>query len=83
MLAEFAGTGALYFNDFTTARTTGNDGTSAQQSLTVGSKSAFGGIGNYWDGTIAEIIGYSGLLSATAKAQLRQYIRGRYAITVG
>ncbi len=37
---------------------------------------------NYWDGSLAEIIGFSGILSATQKLQLRQYLNGRYAFSL-
>jgi hypothetical protein len=86
LLAEYNSTQSkIYFNNFTSPDVTGNAGSGAssgQGSLTIGSSDHAWGIGNYWDGTIAEIIGYSGLLSATAKAQLRQYVSGRYGITV-
>ena len=82
-LIEFnGGSSKIFFNDFTTAKATGPAGAAGQGSLSVASSNVALGAGNYWDGTIAEIIGYSGLLNATAKAQLRQYIRGRYGITV-
>ncbi len=86
LLAEFQGTlSKLYFNNFTTPLVTvgGPGGNASQPSLTIGSSDKSIGLGSYWDGTMAEIIGYSGTLSSTAKAQLRQYLRGRYGIAIG
>lgn len=73
----------IYFNDFTNAKTTGVTGSVGQTSLTVASSNAALGPNYFWDGPIAEIIGYSGLLSSTSKAQLRSYLRGRYGIAIG
>jgi hypothetical protein len=93
VLAEFNGNptpnaSALWFNNLTASLVTGNagSGTSANQgSLSVGSSNVAWNAGgaNCWNGTIAEIIGYSGLLSASSKAQLRNYLRGRYGLTIG
>ena len=86
VLTEFYGaSSALYYNNFTTP-TTGSVGTGAGSglnSLTLGSSDAASGSGDYWDGPIAEIIGYSGILSSASKAQLRNYLRGRYGLAIG
>jgi hypothetical protein len=82
-LVEFSGgSSKIFFNDFTNAKAVGAAGAAGQGSLSVASSNVALGAANFWDGTIAEIIGYSGILSATSKAQLRQYFRGRYGITV-
>lgn len=86
VLGEFNGASSkIFINNLTTAAITGNAGSgagSSENSLTVGSQDAAWGPVNYWDGSVAEIIGFSGLLSIAAKAQLRKYIQGRYGIPV-
>ncbi len=87
VLAEFNGLlSNIFYNNFTTAAATGGAGSgagSSQNSLTVGASDAAWGPGSYWDGTVAEIIGYSGILSAASKSRLRNYLRGRYGLAIG
>lgn len=84
LLGEFNGAASnVYFNNFTTAVATGPSGGNSTNSLTVGSSDHAIAIGNFWGGTLAEIIGYTGLLTATSKAQLRNYLRGRYGLAIG
>ena len=86
-LFEFNGVSSkLYYNVFSSPTATGNAGSgagSSQNSLTIGASDAAWGPGNYWDGPVAEIIGYSGVLSTTAKLRLRTYLSGRYGLVIG
>jgi hypothetical protein len=86
VLAEFNGVSSnIFYNDFTTAKVTGNAGsgpTSGQGSLTVGSSNAAWGPGNYWGGPVAEIIGFTGILTTTQRALLRKYLNNRYGLSI-
>ncbi len=84
VLGEWNGASSnIYFNNITgAAQQSGSVGTGAssgQGGMTLG---AHFGAGNYWDGSVAEIIGFSGLLTAKQKFQLRQYLNGRYALSL-
>jgi hypothetical protein len=84
VLGEWNGSSSnIFFNNLTgAAQASGSVGTgasSSQDSMTMGSQ--LGGL-NYWDGSVAEIIGYSGILTAAQKVQLRQYLNGRYAFSL-
>ena len=86
LLAEFNGASSkIYLNNFTTALTTtgGPLGGASQGSMTLGSQNASsGGPGSYWDGFVAEVIAYKRILSAAEKAQLRNYLNGRYGLSI-
>jgi hypothetical protein len=84
MLGEWNGSSSnIFFNNLTGAAqasgTVGTGASTSQDSMTFASQ--FGGV-NYWDGSVAEIIGFSGILSAAQKLQLRQYLNGRYAFSL-
>ena len=87
LLAEFNGASSnIYLNNFTTATATGTLGgnpSGEQVSMTLGSQNASsGGPGSYWDGSVAEVIAYKRILSASEKAQLRSYLNARYALSI-
>ena len=83
VLIEVSGPmGNIFFNNFTTAGASGNDGTNMINGLTVGGKDPNAGGGNLWLGTLAEIIGYQGTLTAAQKSLLRTYLNNRYALGI-
>jgi hypothetical protein len=84
-LGEFnsvAGTSKMFFNDFTNPLATGNAGTVGFDGISLGVHSVGFGGGNVWPGTIAEVIDYAAILTANQKAQIRQYLRGRYGLAI-
>lgn len=84
VLVEFnGGSTNIFVNNFSSSAATGPAGAANFRALCVGSHNPAFTPGNYWNGTIAEIIAYSGALSATSKAQLRNYLNGRYGIAIG
>jgi hypothetical protein len=85
LLAEFnGGLSQIFFGSggFTTAAATGAAGSAGCASMTLGSHSQVFGGGNYWDGYVAEIIGYNRVLSNSDKAAIRSYLNGRYALAI-
>jgi hypothetical protein len=86
LLAEFNGASSnIYFNNFTTPSASGTvaGGTPGSQgSMTLGSANHSLGGGSYWNGSVAEIIAYSGILTAAQKLRLKLYLIGRYAIPI-
>jgi hypothetical protein len=86
LLGEWNGDDSnLYFNDFTTPVASGSVGggdAGSQGSMTLFSSNLSLGGGAYWDGSVAEIIAYSGILSTAAKAQLRLYLNTRYNLSI-
>jgi hypothetical protein len=89
VLAEFQGTKSkIFFNNFSSPSAFGAVGVgpnTGQGSLTLGSSDIqWNPTGaNFWDGAIAEVIAYNSVLPATSKAQLRNYLTGRYGIFIG
>jgi hypothetical protein len=84
VLGEWNGTSSkIFFNNLTlAAQASGSVGTgagSSQDSMVIGS---INGGGFFRDGPVAEIIGYSRILTAAEKLQLRQYFNGRYAFSL-
>jgi hypothetical protein len=72
-----------YFNNFTTALpTTGTGGTAGFRGMSLGVHSIGFGGGLVWPGTIVELIDYGALLTVRQKAQLRNYLNGRYGLTI-
>ncbi len=76
-------TSKIFNNNFTTASASGNAGSNTLTSLSVGSQNVAGGPGNTWSGTMAEIICFSKILTATQKGVLRTYLNNRYALSIG
>ncbi len=74
-------TSKIFNNNFTTASASGNAGSNTLTSLSVGSQNVAGGPGNTWSGTMAEIICFSKILTATQKGVLRTYLNNRYALS--
>jgi hypothetical protein len=73
----------IYYNNLTVAQTTGSIMPGNFVSLTVGSVDiAASGGGDFWAGSIAELIAYSGILGVDSKAVLRSYFTGRYGIAI-
>jgi hypothetical protein len=87
LLGEWNGsTSNIYFNNFTTASVSGTVGggtAGAQASMTLGSHNQASGGGSNWDGDVAEIIAYSGILAPKDKSRLRNYLNGRYGLSIG
>jgi hypothetical protein len=84
-LGEFnsaSGTSKMFFNDFTTPLAMGNAGAVGFDGVSLGVHSIGFGGGNVWPGTIAEVIDYSAILTTNQKAQIRQYLRGRYGLLI-
>lgn len=70
---------AVYYNDFATAKASGNAGANAMDRITVGASSW--NLGAYsFDGYVAEILVRSGADSAAIRAQNRAYFLARYGI---
>jgi hypothetical protein len=83
VLVEFNGaTSNLYLNSVSTVLQSGNAGAVNFNQLCVGAHSQGFGGGSPWVGTVAEIIAFSGILSAAIKSSLGGYLRDRYAIAV-
>jgi hypothetical protein len=86
VLVEFNGASSkLFFNNFTTPLATGTVGggsAGSQGSLSVGTFNAHKGGGNYWDGSMSEILAFSGILSSASKARLRRYLNSRYKLSI-
>jgi hypothetical protein len=86
VLGEWNGASSrLYFNNFTTplaSGTVGGGSAGSQGSMTLFAKNVSTGGGSSWNGSVAEIIAYSGILSPTAKAQLRLYLNSRYQLSI-
>jgi hypothetical protein len=51
--------------------------------MTLGSHNQASGGGSNWDGDVAEIIAYSGILAPKDKSRLRNYLNGRYGLSIG
>ncbi len=88
-LVEFNGASSnIFFNNFTTAVKSGTIGSGAgtgQASLTLGSADiAWNAAGlNFWNnGTIAEVIAFSAVLSTTQKQLLKRYLNNRYSLAI-
>lgn len=83
VLAEFNGTsGAIWYNTLTSASASGAVGSAGFDALSLASHNPAFGASNFWDGQIAELIGFSGLLSAAQKALLRTYLNNRYGLAI-
>jgi hypothetical protein len=88
LMAEFNTGGIalskLYFNNFDIHQNllAFNTGPQGQPSITLGSSSPFTGRGNYWDGTLAEVIAYNRILNSQERGQMRAYFRGRYGLPI-
>jgi hypothetical protein len=86
LLGEWNGDDSnLYFNDFTTPVASGSVGggdAGSQGSMSLFSSNISLGGGAYWDGSVAEIVAYTGILSTAAKAQLRLYLNTRYNLSI-
>lgn len=79
-LFEFDGASSkLFFNDFVTAKGTGDAGSQTLAGLTIGSQ---WGVTNWWNGDIAEIIAVSGLLSDYDKICVKTYLNIRYGLNI-
>jgi hypothetical protein len=72
---------ALYYNSLTSSFVTGTANVGLH-SLTFGAHSAAFGLGNYWEGNVAEVIAYNRLLTLPEKSQLRNYLNARYAFSI-
>lgn len=72
--------GQLYVSD-TTAAASGNTGTSTQAGLTIGAGQGIPA-GFFFEGKIAEIVGYNRALAAAEVAQLLGYARSRYGLVI-
>jgi hypothetical protein len=78
VLAEFNGANtSIYFNNLTTPLVTGLCGSKGMQNFIVGGDA----VGEDWTGGVAEIFGYSRLLSSSEKSRLRAYLNYRYAFS--
>jgi hypothetical protein len=85
VLVEFNGASSkLYVNNFTTPLATGTVGggtAGSQGSLSVATENPHHG-GVRWDGSVAEVLAYSGILSPASKARLRLYLNSRYKLSI-
>jgi hypothetical protein len=86
ILGEWNGSNSnIYLNDFTTPAASGTVGggvAGSQGSMTLFSGSQAGGGGYNFDGSVAEIIAYRGILGPGAKGQLRTYFNIRYNLSI-
>ena len=82
--AVFSGaSSAIYFNSLS-AKATGNPGTTARNGTTIGGYSgAPGNTSNSWNGSIAEIITYNGILAQSEINTIIGYLGRRYNIPIG
>lgn len=84
-LGEFHDTSSkMFFNNFTTPLSVAGSsaGTISFRGMSLGVHSiGFGGL-NVWPGKIVEVLDYATILTANQKAQLRNYLNGRYGLTI-
>lgn len=73
----------IYVNDFKNFAGISPAGGAGFDALCVGSHNPAFTANAFWNGTIAEVIGYSGVFSSASQAQLRNYFRGRYGLVIG
>jgi hypothetical protein len=66
----------------TTPSATGTVGQESFVGLTLASLPPGEGLGDFWPGSIAEVICYGAILPAASKAALRSYLSGRYRIAM-
>jgi hypothetical protein len=69
----------VYYNDFVTAKASGNAGTKVFNQLFLGAASWSAGAYSF-DGYVAEILIKAGADSAANRAQMRSYFSARYQI---
>lgn len=80
MLFEANGaSSAIYLDGFTTPIKTGNAGAVGFKGATIGAVS--GGTGQWWSGSIGDVVAVSGA-SAAIRTNLMRYAAARYAITL-